>query len=278
LRLNEEIVQIIAKVFDLEISDKDVSREVCCGGNSTQALRRLIDRCLLLSKAIQVGFSVSEEEFDLALMELLDEEEPFGLPAGYIQEMDAAEMETLLKRNILIKKYLNSIYPADIDLTDKNLQEIYQDQQENFCCDEMVRCSHILIKGDNARQRALIVRSEIHSPEDFAKVCKNYSDCPSNECCGDLGFFPRGKLFPEIEKVAFGLAINQISDPFPSPEGYHILMLTDRKKAGPIPFEEIKASLANQIRQMEREYFLMKHLSELYEECQSNIKLFHDAQ
>lgn len=55
-------------------------------------------------------------------------------------------------------------------------------------------------------------------------------------------------------------------------------MLTDRKKAGPIPFEEIKASLANQIRQMEREYFLMKHLSELYEECQSNIKLFHDAQ
>lgn len=271
-------MQIVAKVFDLEISDNDVAREVSCGGSATQALRRLIDRCLLLSKAIQGGFTVSDDEFDIALMELLDQEEPFGLPPGSLQDMDAAEMETLLRRNILIKKYLKSIHPKSLPVSENNLNELYQEQRESFYCEEMVRCSHILIKGEDAFERAQTVRNSIHNPEEFKQVCKQFSDCPSNECCGDLGYFCKGKLFPEIETVAFALELNEISDPFPSSKGYHILMLTDRKQSEPIPFDEIKASLAIQIGQMEHEYFLMRHLSELYEKHQNQIKIFHDAQ
>ncbi len=270
-------MQIVAKVLDLEISDNDVAREMCCGGNTIQALRRLIDRCLLLSKAMQNGFSVSDEEFDIAMLELLDEDEPFGLPPGSLQNMDAQEMETLLKRSIIIKKYLNSIFPETRPILERDLKELYQEQKDNFCCEEMARCSHILVKGENARERAIEIRSQIHNADDFAKVCKNFSDCPSNECCGDLGFFPKGKLFPQIDEVAFSLKLFEISDPFPSPEGYHILMLTDRKSGEQIPFEEIKASLAQQIQQMEREYFVMKHISKLYDEFHSRILILNDA-
>lgn len=270
-------MQIVAKVLNLDISDNDVKRELRCGGNPPQALRRLIDRCLLLAKATQLGFSVSDEEFDVALMELLDEEEPFGLPAGSLQDMDAGEMETLLKRNILIKKYMNSLYPSIPPVSEERLKDIYKDQMESFCCEEMVRCSHILIKGADARERAARIRSNIHDYDDFVAICKESSDCPSNDSCGDLGFFPKGKLYPEIDAVAFSLSLNQISDPFPSPQGYHILILTDRKKSAPIPFDEIKSSLAHQLRRMEREYFLMRHLSELYEEYQGQIIIFSDV-
>jgi parvulin-like peptidyl-prolyl isomerase len=71
--------------------------------------------------------------------------------------------------------------------------------------------------------------------------------------------------------------MNEISMPFASPEGYHILMLTDRKCKAPIPFEDIRESLAAQIRQMEREYFLMRHIAELYEEYKEQILVFEDA-
>ncbi|HQQ67966.1 MAG TPA: peptidylprolyl isomerase [Candidatus Cloacimonadota bacterium] len=270
-------MQIVAKVINLEISDTDLAREMRCGGDWAQALRRLIDRCLLLVKAMESGFSVSDEEFDIAMMELLDEEEPFGLPAGSLQDLDALEMETLLKRNIIIKKYLNSIYPAYPEISEDKLRELYLEQQDSFCCDEMVRCSHILISGEGAYDKAMAIRNKIHSPEDFVKFCRECSDCPSNECCGDLGFFPKGKLFPEIDQVAFALNLYQISDPFPTSEGYHILMLTDRKQSQPVPFEEIHSSLAQHILQMEREYFLMRHLSELYNEYKSQILILTDA-
>ncbi len=270
-------MKIIAKVVNHEISEQDVTREIACGGNGAQALRRLIDRCLLLEKANKKGLAVSDEEFDIALMEILDEDEPFGLPAGSLQDMDAIEMETLIKRNILIRKYIASLFPAEIPIEEAKLRELYDEQIHIFCSEEMVRCSHILIKGDNALDRITEIRARIRNQEDFASECYKCSHCPSNECCGDLGYFPRGKLYPQIDEVAFELQLNEISMPFASPEGYHILMLTERKCKSPIPFDEIKDSLACHILQMEREYFLMRHLSELYEEFKHQILVFDDV-
>jgi parvulin-like peptidyl-prolyl isomerase len=270
-------VQIIAKVVDIAISQKDLAREKACGGTVEQALKRLVDRCLILKKAELMGFTVSDEEFDIALMEILDEENPFGLPPGSIQDMDAFEMETLIRRNIIIRKYVASICPDNQCIPEEKLSELYKEQISNFCRDEMVRCSHIFIRGDDALDKISKIRESIHSPQDFIEACKACSDCPSNECCGDLGYFPRGKLFPEIDEVAFSLQQGEISQPFKSPEGYHILMLTDRKCASAIPFSEIKDSLSEHIIQMEREYFLMRHISDLYEEFKHQILIYDDA-
>ena len=270
-------MQIVAKVVSKTISQKDLDREQACGGTESHALKRLIDRCLLLEKAEQIGVTVSDEEFDIALMEILDEENPFGLPPGSIQNMDALEMEILIRRNIIIRKYVANICPDTLSFGDDKLRELYKEQIDMFCSEEMVRCSHILIKGESALEQITEIRSRIKSSEDFLAYCKECSDCPSNECCGDLGFFPRGKLFPQIDEVAFSLELNEISQPFKTPEGYHILMLTERKCESPIPFEEIKDSLNDHLIQMEKEYFLMRHISELYEEFKNQILIYKDA-
>ncbi|MDD3535449.1 MAG: peptidylprolyl isomerase [Candidatus Cloacimonetes bacterium] len=269
-------MQIIAKVLNIEIFKHDLEREMCCGGDSQRALHRLIDRCLLLVKALQLGYEVSDEEFDVALFELLDEQEPFGLPSGSLLKMSAREMETLLRRNIIIKKYLKSIYPKT-DISEQTLHTLYQEQEESFMCEEMVRCSHIFITGEDAKERIHEIRSRIHNKEDFLRFCSTCSQCPSHKCCGDLGYFPRGKLFGEIDAVAFSLKQDEISEPFASPEGYHILMLTDRKAPQRMPFEQIKSSLMAQLKQMEREYYLLQHLGELYKEYKNNIIILNDA-
>ncbi|HNQ44204.1 MAG TPA: peptidylprolyl isomerase, partial [Candidatus Cloacimonadota bacterium] len=265
---------------DYEITDTDLSRECKCIPNQDpiQALRRLIDRCLLLNKAVESGYSVSDDEFDVALLELIEEEEPFGLPAGSLQDLDAQEMETLLTRNILIRKYIQDICNEDDLVSENKLKEVYEEQREKFCSEEMVRCSHILIKGgDDALAKILELRKQINSPEDFIAYSSSCSDCPSNSKCGDLGFFSRGKLIPEIDEVAFSLSLGEISHPFKSKYGYHLLLLTDRKCSSPVPFEEIKTSLAARIRQLEKEYFLMRHVSDLYLEYKDRIVILSDA-
>ena len=45
---------------------------------------------------------------------------------------------------------------------------------------------------------------------------------------GGLGFFVRGALFPEYESVAFSLNIGDVSDPFKTEVGYHLVLLEDR--------------------------------------------------
>lgn len=274
-------MHVIAKVVNYEITDTDLTRECKCVPNQdpSQALRRLIDRCLLLNKAVDSGFTVSDDEFDLALLELIEEDEPFGLPPGSLQDMDAQEMELLLTRNILIRKYVQSLCENEQQVSEEQLKEIYDEQQDSFCCDEMVRCSHILIKGndDDALHKIIAIRESIKSPEEFLQISSSCSDCPSNSQCGDLGYFAHGKLLPEIDEVAFSLELNEISQPFKSKYGYHLLLLTDRKCGNPVPFEDIKTSLAARIRHMEREYFLMRHVSDLYTEYKDSIVILADA-
>ncbi len=270
-------MQVVAKVVNLHISENDIKRELSCGGDVPGALKRLIDRCLLLAKATAKGIIATDEEFDLALLELLDEKEPFGLPAGALQDMQAEEMERLLRNNIVIRKYLGEIFPHESHISDEKLLEFYEENPHHFCSEEMVRCSHIFIRGEDAEARIKQIHSQINSPEDFFKLCENCSHCPSGDCCGDLGFFARGQLFKEIEEVAFTLSLNEISQPLASPEGYHILLLTDKKYSTCIPFEEIKESLASELIKVEKEYYLSRHLEELAEEYHSEIIIYDNA-
>lgn len=50
-------------------------------------------------------------------------------------------------------------------------------------------------------------------------------------------------MVPEFEEAAFGLEINEISRPVQTQFGYHIIKLTDRKKAGFKDFEEVEDNI-----------------------------------
>ncbi|MDZ4121952.1 MAG: peptidylprolyl isomerase, partial [Candidatus Cloacimonadaceae bacterium] len=142
--------------------------------------------------------------------------------------------------------------------------------------DEEVRASHILIRGtgSDSLQKAQEMRRNIGSVEAFIKASESCSECPSNAKCGDLGFFSRGTMLREIEEVAFTMEVNQISEAFLTRYGYHILMLTDRRPHGVIPFQEIKETLRARLIHMEKEYCLTRHLAYLRQKHSQYIQIF----
>lgn len=81
-----------------------------------------------------------------------------------------------------------------------------------------------------SRNQLLDIRSRILAGEDFATLAKKYSDDPSvlsNN--GDMGWVGRGRMVPEFEAMAFRLKPNEISMPFESEFGYHIMQLLERR-------------------------------------------------
>jgi peptidyl-prolyl cis-trans isomerase SurA len=80
------------------------------------------------------------------------------------------------------------------------------------------------------RNQLLDIRTRILSGEDFATLAKKYSDDPSVVSNGgDNGWAGRGRMVPEFEAMAFKLKPGEISMPFESPFGYHILRLVERR-------------------------------------------------
>lgn len=102
---------------------------------------------------------------------------------------------------------------------------------------DQVRSRHILMKTtellDDAtvQQRLTAIRERISKGEDFAAVAQVSSEDPgSAQDGGDLGWTGPGTFVPEFERVLMGLKENEISQPFRSQYGWHIVQLLGRRQ------------------------------------------------
>ena len=89
--------------------------------------------------------------------------------------------------------------------------------------------------------------------EDFSDLAKQFSDDKSSaNKGGEMAPFTGGELnAPEFEKVAFGMtALGDISKPFKTDYGWHIIKLLDKKRTP--PYDEIKYDIENKIQRDSR--------------------------
>jgi peptidyl-prolyl cis-trans isomerase C len=136
----------------------------------------------------------------------------------------------------------------DIKTLEKLALAEYNAYPEKYVTAETVSLLHILIGRyrKDGRQLADDLLSQIKSKgADFGGLAIMYSDEAGTKANrGDMGSFEKGKLRPELESAAFGLAkVGDVSEVIATELGWHILKLTARQPAGRKPFEEVKADL-----------------------------------
>ena len=97
---------------------------------------------------------------------------------------------------------------------------------------------HILIRtsadtsDDKARDSLLDIKKRIEQGEDFADLANEYSEDPGSKIKGgDLGWANPGTFVPAFERVMATLADGEISEPFKSQFGWHIMQVLERREA-----------------------------------------------
>jgi peptidyl-prolyl cis-trans isomerase SurA len=95
---------------------------------------------------------------------------------------------------------------------------------------------HILIQtseimtSEQAQDLAATLKQRALAGEDFAELAREYSkDIGSAQEGGDLGWASPGQMVPAFETVMAATAKGDISEPFESPFGWHILQVLDRR-------------------------------------------------
>ena len=95
---------------------------------------------------------------------------------------------------------------------------------------QQTHARHILIRtsGDlndeQARQKLLNIKQKITNGDTFTELASQFSEDPGSKINGgDLGWAGPGDFVSEFENVAKTLIIGQLSEPFKSPFGWHIL-------------------------------------------------------
>jgi len=142
-------------------------------------------------------------------------------------------------RNQLSKNYL-----TDTKVTKELIDEAYARSLKE------VKASHILILVDEnaapadtlkAYNKAVDIRKKAAAGENFAKLAEQYSEDPSaKENKGDLGYFSVFRMVYPFENAAFNTPKGQVSKPFRTRFGYHIVKVDDiRENRGDVTVAHI---------------------------------------
>jgi peptidyl-prolyl cis-trans isomerase C len=88
------------------------------------------------------------------------------------------------------------------------------------------RASHILVKTE---EQAHQIMKRLNDGEEFDKVARRFSSCPSGRNGGDLGWFGRGMMVAEFEKAAFENEVGKVIGPVKTQFGWHVIKVTGKK-------------------------------------------------
>jgi peptidyl-prolyl cis-trans isomerase D len=161
------------------------------------------------------------------------------------------------KRSFVVLVLDQDKVEQSINVTDAQLHAAYSSNLDNFRTPERVHVRHILIDTRNksdAEKKQLLAKAQdllkqLKGGADFAQLAQKNSDDTSNAPKGgDLGWKGRGELVPEFEKAAFALQPKQISEIVTTEFGYHIIQGLERESTRVKPFDEVKATLADELK------------------------------
>lgn len=187
-----------------------------------------------------------------------------------------------IARSLKVQALIEQEIVSSIIISEESARKYYDENISQFEREESVSASHILVaarasdseeKKAEAKKKAEGILKRLHEGADFAELAKTMSDDPgAARQGGDLGFFGRGKMVPEFEAVAFALKPGDISDIVKTQFGYHIILVTGRRDAGLLPFDEVKDKLADQLKRAETGKRIKQYIEDLKKEM--NVKTF----
>ena len=97
--------------------------------------------------------------------------------------------------------------------------------------------SHILIRpseivtNEQAKAQAQAVYERIQAGEDFAELAREFSEDPASALNGGtLGWSTPDQFVPQFAQVMMAAGIGEVSTPFESEFGWHLLLVEDRRE------------------------------------------------
>lgn len=216
LLLNNAFSQESKKEVLLQIEDQKITKE---------EFQRIYDKN---KKNMSTGEITSVDEY-------LDLFINFKLKVYEAEKLGLDTSKSFKKEFEGYQQQLANPYLVDEIVNKKIIQEAYDRMQLE------IRASHILIKlaadalpADTlaAYEKAMEIRRRILKGESFENVAKGSSEDPSvKNNGGDLGYFTAFQMIYPFENAVYNSEVGEITKPVRTRFGYHIIKITDKRKA-----------------------------------------------
>lgn len=242
-------------------------------------LRDRIDEALLVQKAKDLGVNIDtqvikyldqlREEFSLETIEdLQDMADKQGIPWEDFRER--------ITRQYMTREVIWREVRSRIIISREEVRKYYVENKEKYRRDEEANLLQIMIslkdrEGEEAEMIAQEVLKKIEEEEDFADLARKYSDHSTASAGGDTGWFKRGTMNAEFEKLAFELPVGETSGILRTEEDLRIVKVDGRHEAGIASFEEMESQITEFLYAKEMQPEVRAYLTRLRKESYIRI-------
>ena len=225
----------VVRLGDTEVAEIDGTKIYLSDVERMAASQGLIEKGSPLTPGQPIFQKILDELIDQRLLALdalrqsLDQEDETR------RRLSAARERIL--GNILVENHLKNT------VNETTIRRMYDEQASLRDRGDEVQARHILLKDEETAKE---ISKKLSEGGDFAALAREMSeDEGSRDSDGNLGYFTNDMLEAKFTQVAFATQKGDISEPFETDYGWHILQVQNRRKAAQPSFEEMRSEILN---------------------------------
>ena len=246
--------------------------------DSVAARQRSIEQRILSSaEAAQVVLPASS--LSQALAEVRGR---YGSDEEFLADIESSGLDheglmSAIERDLKFDAILDGVASRIADVSETDIEIFYLMHRDKFCRPETRTLRHVLVtineslKGNDrasARRKIDNVRARLlKSPERFAELAMRYSECTTAMNGGLLGVVEKGQLFPELEKAAFALNVDELSRVVESPVGFHVIHCVAVESASEQPLAVVREKIRTHLIESRRRAAQKEWIATLFKQA-----------
>lgn len=258
-------LRVVARVNDDAITDFDLAQRIQFALKTTglqdtpdlrqrmasQVLRQMIDERLQIQNAKRLGVPASSAEVQQRLGEI---ERGAGMSPGQFKlflqsigvpyDIAAQQFEAQIAWGKVVRRKVR----PQVDVSEAEIDDAMSRLRANMGKTES-RVAEIFVPVDRAegvdegKRSADRIVDQLKRGAPFAAVAQQFSQGPSAQTGGDIGWVLPGSLDPAVDAAIAKLQPRQFSDPIRSPSGWHILYVVDRRQFAATRPDDVRLNL-----------------------------------
>ena len=171
-----------------------------------------------------------------------------------------SELKKRVEREVRIETVIERTVKGPAHMTDEELKEYYDANVTKFKQPESVRLRVISTKD---RKKANDLLKRIKAGEDFGSIAAQYSEDDYRIRGGDIGYIHRGRIQPEIEKVAFALKPGRTSDLLKVKDTWFIIKAEEKQPERQLDFDKARDKMKKRLETKRANELMEKWLEDL---------------
>lgn len=243
-----------------------------------------IDDVLLLQRGKELGFHLSDEQFNDSIETIKKDNKMTDAELNAALAQEGLTRQTLrarLDRNYIIRTVQQREVMGHMNLTEEELRQYYDKHPDEFVKPASVTLRELLVAvpaqegrggqpqlfapgaDQQAREKIAALRERALAGEDFEKLIAEASDSPTKSSGGIIGPIVVTEMATGIRDAIDKLQPGEITQPIRTTRGYQVFKLESRTAAVPQPFEAVKDDLAQKVGEARLDVETQKYLQTL---------------